>query len=402
MLGRRTSFWLLALILSLFLFASSAPSPLYVVYQGEFDFSALTLTAVFAVYALALLASLLVAGSVSDHAGRRPTLLVGLLVEIVAILAFAEASGVAWLVAARILQGIGTGIAMGAISAALLDLQPPSKPWLGGLMGAVAPMSGLAVGALVTGLLVDHAPHPTTLVFWLLLGGFGLALLVLAAVPETVPYRPGWHRTLRPQAGVPTHLRRAFAAALPSLAATWGLGGLILSLGPSLTSQELGASSHLVGALPIFLLAGISAVAAVLLRDVEPRATARGGLAALILGVAVALVALEADSIGVFVAGTAIAGLGFGPAFAGVFRVLTQLAPPERRGEMVSSVLVVAYLAFSAPALVAGVAVTQVGLRETAVVYGITLIAVAALALALSGRLSAVRAPERVEVVAGA
>jgi MFS family permease len=401
-LGRRTSFWLLALTLSLFLFASSAPSPLYVVYQGEFDFSALTLTAIFAVYALALLASLLIAGSVSDHAGRRPTLLVGLLVELVAIVAFAEASGVAWLVAARILQGVGTGIAMGAISAALLDLQPPSKPWLGGLAGAVAPMSGLAVGALVTGLLVDYAPHPTTLVFWLLLGGFGLALVVLALVPETVPYRRGWHRTLRPQAGVPIHLRRVFAAALPSLAATWGLGGLILSLGPSLTAQELGARSHLVGGLPIFLMAGISAVAAVLLRDVEPRATARGGLSALIVGVALSLAALEADSIDLFILGTAVAGLGFGPAFAGVFRVLTQLAPPDRRGEMVSSVLVVAYLAFSAPALVAGVAVTQVGLYDTALVYGVTLIAVAALALVLSRRLDAVRAPERVGVAAGA
>jgi MFS family permease len=401
-LGRRTSFWLLALTLSLFLFASSAPSPLYVVYQGEFDFSALTLTAIFAVYALALLASLLIAGSVSDHAGRRPTLLAGLLVEIVAIVAFAEASGVAWLVAARILQGVGTGLAMGAISAALLDLQPPSRPWLGGLMGAVAPMSGLAAGALATGLLVDHAPHPTTLVFWLLLGGFGLALVVLALVPETVPYRRGWHRSLRPQAGVPPHLRRMFAAALPSLTATWGLGGLILSLGPSLTSQELGAHSHLVGGLPIFLLAGISAVAAVLLRDVDPRTTARGGLAALIAGVALSLVALEADSIDAFVVGTAIAGLGFGPAFAGVFRVLTQMAPPDRRGEMVSSVLVAAYLAFSAPALVAGIAVTQVGLHDTAIVYGITLIAVASLALLLSRQLDAVRAPEPVELAARA
>jgi MFS family permease len=175
-----------------------------------------------------------------------------------------------------------------------------------------------------------------------------------------------------------------------------------LSLGPSLTSQELGAHSHLVGALPIFLLAGISAVVAVLMRDVDPRATARGGLAALIVGVAVALVALEADSIDVFVVGTAIAGLGFGPAFAGVFRVLTQLAPADRRGEMVSAVLVAAYLAFSAPALAAGVAVTQVGLRETALVYGITLIAVAALALALSRQLDAVRAPDPVEVAAGA
>jgi len=395
--GRATSFWLLAGTLALLLFASSAPSPLYVVYQGQWDFSALTLTAVFAVYALALLGALLVAGSVSDHAGRRPTLIVALVLEIAAMLAFAEATGVGSLLAARALQGVATGIAMGSISAALLDLQPPSRPWLGGLVGAVAPMSGLAVGALATGLLVDYGPDPTRLVFWILLGAFTVALVMAVAVPETVRSDGRWRSTLRPRAGVPVHLRTMFAAALPSLAATWALGGLVLSLGPSITSEILGAESHLVGALPIFVMAGVSAVMSVLIREVEPRAAARGGLVALIAGVSVALTAIAVESSVLFLVGATICGLGFGPAFAGVFRVLTQLAPADRRGEMVSSVLIVAYLAFSGPALVAGIAVTQVGLRETALVYGGVLIVMTGLALALSHRLDAV-SPEHVEV----
>ncbi len=397
-LGRATSFWLLAGTLALLLFASSAPSPLYVVYQGQWDFSALTLTAVFAVYALALLGALLVAGSVSDHAGRRPTLIVALVLEIAAMLTFAEATGVGSLLAARALQGVATGIAMGSISAALLDLQPPSRPWLGGLAGAVAPMSGLAVGGLATGLLVDYAPDPTRLVFWILLGAFTVALVMAVAVPETVRSDGRWRSTLRPRAGVPVHLRTMFAAALPSLAATWALGGLVLSLGPSITSEILGAESHLVGALPIFVMAGVSAVMSVLIREVEPRAAARGGLVALIAGVSVALTAIAVESSVLFLVGATICGLGFGPAFAGVFRVLTQLAPADRRGEMVSSVLIVAYLAFSGPALVAGIAVTQVGLRETALVYGGLLIVMTALALALSHRLDAV-APGHVEAV---
>ncbi|MEJ7714812.1 MAG: MFS transporter [Thermoleophilaceae bacterium] len=395
--GRATSFWLLAGTLALLLFASSAPSPLYVVYQGQWDFSALTLTAVFAVYALALLGALLVAGSVSDHAGRRPTLIVALVLEIAAMLAFAEATGVGSLLAARALQGVATGIAMGSISAALLDLQLPSRPWLGGLVGAVAPMSGLAVGALATGLLVDYGPDPTRLVFWILLGAFTVALVMAVAVPETVRSDGRWRSTLRPRAGVPVHLRTMFAAALPSLAATWALGGLVLSLGPSITSEILGAESHLVGALPIFVMAGVSAVMSVLIREVEPRAAARGGLVALIAGVSVALTAIAVESSVLFLVGATICGLGFGPAFAGVFRVLTQLAPADRRGEMVSSVLIVAYLAFSGPALVAGIAVTQVGLRETALVYGGVLIVMTGLALALSHRLDAV-SPEHVEV----
>ncbi len=220
-LGRPAAFWLLALTLAALLFASSAPSPLYVVYQSEWDFSAITLTAVFAVYALALLSALLVTGSISDHIGRRPTLFAALAIEILAMATFAAAGGVGWLFAARILQGVATGIAIGCISAALLDLQPPHRPWLGALTGVAAPMAGLATGALVTGLLVDYAPGPTGLIFWLMLGVFVLGVLVAVALPETVVKRPGWRASMRPRLGVPPHVRGPFVAALPTMAATW-------------------------------------------------------------------------------------------------------------------------------------------------------------------------------------
>src|SRR4051794_5609737 len=105
-LRRPTAFWALASILAARLSASSGPSPLYVVYQRQWHFSAITLTGVFAVYALALLAALLVVGSISDHVGRRPTLLAALTVEIASMLAFAGATAVGWLFAARILQGL--------------------------------------------------------------------------------------------------------------------------------------------------------------------------------------------------------------------------------------------------------------------------------------------------------
>jgi hypothetical protein len=182
-------------------------------------------------------------------------------------------------------------------------------------------------------------------------------------------------------------MKSAFVAAVPSLAASWALGGLILSLGASLTAGVLGESSHLAGGLPIFVMAGISALASIWLRGVAPRRTARGGLLALITGVAVCLAALAAESNALFLAGGAIAGLGFGPAFAGVFRALSLRAPADGRAALLSAVYVVSYLAFSVPAIIAGAAVTQLGLRDTAEIYGLALIAIAVVALALSGNL---------------
>lgn len=394
-LGRTPAFWFLAATLALLLFASSAPSPLYVVYQEQWDFSAITLTSIFAVYALALLATLVIVGSISDHVGRRPTLLVALAIEIAGMLAFAEAHSVGWLVAARVLQGVGTGIAMGAISAALLDLEPERSPRLGATLGVAAPLSGLAAGALGAGLLVQYGPAPTRLVFWLLLGAFAVATILARAIPETVRPDGEWVASLRPRLAVPAPLRSAFVATIPCLVATWALGGLILSLGPSLTAGVLGDASHTAGGLPIFIMAGVSAIASIRLRETHARSTARGGLAALIVGIAIALVALGNGSTVLFLVATAIAGLGFGPAFAGAFRSLSIRAPLDQRAALVSSILAVSYLAFSLPAVAAGAAVTQVGLHRTADIYGIALIALAFVALVLSRQLQDPHSDER-------
>ncbi len=386
-LTRPVAFWAVAGILALMLFASSAPSPLYVVYQAEWHFSAVTLTSVFAVYAVALLATLIFAGSISDSIGRRPALISALAIELFSMLAFAAAHDVVWLFAARILQGIATGIAMGTISAALLDLQPAGNDRLGAILGVAAPLSGLAAGALATGVLVQYGPSPTHFVYWLLIAGFAASLGVATLLPETSGGRRGWLRQLRPRMSIPAELRVPFLASIPCMVAAWALGGLVLSLGPSLAVGVLGNDNHLAGALPIFILAGVSAVASIRFRDLHARTTARYGLAALIGGVAVALIALGAGSTGLFLAGAAIAGLGFGPAFGGAFRALTSQAPQGERAAFVSAILTVAYLAFSLPAVAAGAAVTQLGLHETANIYGLTLIALAAIALALSREL---------------
>jgi hypothetical protein len=192
---------------------------------------------------------------------------------------------------------------------------------------------------------------------------------------------------LRPNVEVPASLRGAFLATIPCLVASWALGGLVLALGPSLTAGVLGNDSHLVGGLPIFVMAGLSALASIRLRNSHARTTARGGLAALMLGVAVVLISLQVESLPIFLTGAAIAGLGFGPAFAGAFRALSNQAPIESRAALVSAILVVSYLAFSVPAVIAGAAVGELGLETSAEIYGLALIAIAAVALPLTAKL---------------
>lgn len=376
---RSQAFWTLAAILAAVLAAASAPSPLYVVYQARWGFSALTLTLVFAVYVLALLATLLCAGAISDRIGRRPAIVIGLAVQMAAMVAFILADGVGWLYAARILQGVATALATGAIGGAILDFQP-EDPRAAPLANSVAPMVGLGAGALGAGLLVQLAPHPLRLVYWVLLAVYARSIPAVLLMPETVTRRAGWWRTLVPRVGVPAGLGGTFAAVAPGLVAVWALSGLYLSLGPSLAVSLLHSRSHLLGGLVIVALTASGAIATVALRALEPRRIALRGSLALLAGVGLTLIAIRVQSTVLFFAGSAIAGLGFGPGFAGAFRTLTAAAPAGERAALIAAIYVVAYLAFSLPAIAAGAAVPHAGLRDTASVYAVAVMALAALA----------------------
>jgi Major Facilitator Superfamily len=382
-LPRSVAFWVVAATTAMVPAASSAPSPLYPVYQAEFRFSALTLTLIFAVYVFALMASLLTVGRLSDYVGRRVVLAGSLVVEAGAMALFLVADGVTSLLIARIVQGIATGAAIGALGAYLLDLQPSDGSRLGSLLNSVAPTIGLGIGATVTGVLVEYAPDPTRLIFAILTALFVLLAVTTIVLPETVKRVNGAVASLRPQIAVPPRARRSFAGAVPTMVSTWALGGLILSAGGSLLAVVLGQSNHAVVGLVIGLFPFSAATAALLARDLSPPSMSRLGGVALAVGTGLFLLALATSSITVFVAASIIAGGGFGCGFLGALRSVTQLAEPQERAALLSAVYVVSYLAFSVPALVAGVLVTNIGLLNTSLGYGgvVALIAVGTLAV---------------------
>src|SRR5678810_28745 len=121
-LSRHAAFVLQASIIVSFLAGSSAPTPLYAVYQAAWGFSPITVTVVFGIYALAVLAALLTFGALSDHVGRRPVLIAATALQALTMLVFAAAGGVSTLMIARVIQGLSTGAAAGAIGAGLIDL----------------------------------------------------------------------------------------------------------------------------------------------------------------------------------------------------------------------------------------------------------------------------------------
>ena len=383
---RPAAFWLLALLLAWFLAAASAPSPLYPIYQELWGFSPGVLTLVYGMYAFGALGALLLTGRVSDYVGRRRVTFLGLAVQLVAMLTFLGAQGVEWLLVARLLQGVGTGMATGAISAWLVDLQPPQNPRVASVATGVALLAGLGLGGLAASVLAAFGPDPLHLVFWLLGAVNVFALGATAFLPDPIARQQGWRASVKLEIDVPAAARAGFVAAAPSLIAMWAMAGLYLSLGPSLAFALAGGRNAVLGGLLIGALLGVAAVMSAVVRAAEPSALLERGSIVLVVGVAITIVAVAGAWLVVLYGGAVVAGIGLGAAFGGALRTIIPLATPERRAALLAATYVVIYLSFSVPAILAGLAVPALGLRQTALIYGLVAIGLAALTLAAIAR----------------
>jgi len=378
-LSANAAFSLQVSIIVSFLAGSIAPTPLYGVYQAAWGFSPITVTVVFGIYAVAVLGALLTAGALSDHIGRRPVLLAATLTQALTMLLFATAGGVPALVVARVVQGLATGAAMGALGAGLLDIDRQK----GTIANAVGPMTGTATGGLLSGLMIQYLPAPTHLVYLLLLGVFLAQAAGVVLMAETATPRPGALASLRPHIRVPAALRRPMLLAIPALVATWALAGFYGSLGPTLVRKILHSQSLALGGLAVFVLAGSGALTVFVVRSRPARAVMAVGTVALIAGVALTLASITLGSAAIFFTGATLAGVGFGAGFQGAIRLVVPLAGPTERAGVLSALYVVCYLAMGVPAVFGGLRVVYGhGLLAAAREYGAAVIVLAAVALA--------------------
>ena len=374
----RPALYLLASLIVALLAASAAPTPLYAIYQARWHFTPITTTVVFGVYAVAVLMSLLTLGKLSDHVGRRPVLLSALAVQAASLVMFTVAGGVPELLIARVVQGLATGAALGAIGAGLLDVDRQR----GTFANAVAPGMGTGSGVLLSALAVRYLPAPTHLIYLALAGVIVLQAAGVALMRETVTRKPGAIASLRPEIRLPRTLRGPVLTAVPVLFAVWSLAALYAALGPSLVQALTGSEDVVLGGLSLFVLTLTAVLAIVVLRGAEARTVMLTGILALITGVAVTMVALSITSTLLFFAGTAISGAGFGSGFQGGIRTVVPQAAPHERAGVLSLLYIVSYLGLGVPAVAAGFLIVHgLGLTDTALYYGGAVIVLAGLAL---------------------
>jgi MFS family permease len=351
---RQVAFWLVALVLTITMLGTTLPTPLYVIYQDRWHFSAALVTVTFAVYAVAVIATLLLAGRSSDQAGRRPVLAAALGASALSTVVFILAPDLGALIAARIVSGLSAGLMTGTATAMLTELVPASAHRRASLVATAANMAGLGVGPLVAGLLAQYAPDPTTLVFEVYLAVLVVAGLIVLLVPETVRVRT------RPALGfaglgIPERGRGEFIAAGVAGFAAFALLGLFTSLVPGFIAGQLHQDNHAVQGAVVFLLLAVGSLTQVALSRFSSRGVILAGLGLFLAALALIVAALAQSGMALFLAGTVAGGVAVGAIFLGSLAIANRLAPAERRGHVISAFFVACYAGLIIPVVGVGV-----------------------------------------------
>ena len=364
-----TPFVLVAVVVGVALMSSATPSPLYVDYQESWGTSGTMITVVYAVYALAVLIPLLFLGRLSDAIGRRPVVMAGLALVGASMGLLVVAPDVAWLIVARIVQGIGVGLVTSSAGAAPGELHPRRDARVGALVNSSTLNFGIAAGVLLAGAVATWSPAP--LVHPYLVIAVASAVLLVAVpvvVPETAGFGPaGLRDAVRPQRiSVPPSIRPTFALASVCVLVSWSVGGVFLGLGGALTREMVGRSDYLLTGLVVAFLQGAAALAQLgwNLRagSWSWRSGVTVGVVTLIAGLVAASLAVEAGSIVGLTAAAAVVGIGMGLLFLMGSVLAARDVPDGVRGEVISAFFVVAYVALGIPAVLAAFLAEIIGL----------------------------------------
>ncbi|MGN7800401.1 MFS transporter [Leifsonia sp. 22587] len=366
-------FWVIAAAFLAVMAFSTIPTPLYALYQVRDGFPTWVVTVIFAAYAVGVIASLFLIGHLSDFAGRRRMVLIAVLIEIVSAALFLVWNDVAGLIVARTLSGIGVGALTASATAHLSELRavarPEEGPRLAGTVSTAVNTGGLALGPLIGGAFAQFLPAPLLLPYAVFLVLLAVAAVAVALVPETVE-RAEERPAYRPQRiSLPAEARGAFSAAAVAAFAGFAVFGLFTSLAPSVLAGTLHQTSHLLaGAVPFAVFAA-SAVSQIVFARVSTRTQLVLALVLMLVGLAGLAVGVLAASLAVFIVSGVLAGAGVGLQFRSSIAVAASLAAPERRGEVLAAIFLIAYIGLALPVLLVGVALILWPLVPVLVVF---------------------------------
>lgn len=361
---------------------TTAPTPLYPVYGGEFGFSPITVTVIFAVYALGVVVGLLAFGRLSDQIGRRPVLVAATLLSACAALVFLVADDVAVLLVARVISGFSAALVTGSATASLTELIPQGRRVRPATVALFANMGGLACGTLLAGILADAAPSPLRTPWIVMLVLAAIGLVGVASFPETAAHRSGFTFRFQPL-HVPSEIRPDFLRSAMAAGAGFAVLGVLTAVTGLFLGTVLHERSHSLTGLVVFTAFACTALGQLLVRRITPGASLSAACLGLILAAGMIALAMALASLVPLLVGAAVNGLATGIALGHGIGSITTQGDPQHRGASVSTFFAILYSMLAVPAIGVGVLIRATSLRPAGEIFS-ALVALLALTVLLS------------------
>lgn len=363
---------------------SAVPAPLYVLYQARDHFGSFLVTVIFAAYALGVVASLLLAGHISDWVGRRRMMAVAITVDMASGLVFLAWPTAPGLIVGRVVCGVSIGMLTATATAYLSELhaaaRPGAPPARAEITATAANLGGLGLGTLLAGLLAQYAADPLRLPYAVSEVLMLLAVIALAAAPETVARRRPRPRYRPQRVSLPPADGRLFYAAGFAAAAEFAVVGLFASLVPGFLAGPLHEPSHALAGLAALAVFGAGALAQMVFSKAAVRRQISSGLGALTAGLVLVTAAVWLPSLTLLLIGGALAGGGAGTAFKGSISTVIAVAPRRARGEALAGLFLAAYIGLAVPVVALGIATQLLSTQVAMLGFAAVLLAVIGLA----------------------
>lgn len=347
---------------------TTLPTPLYSIYSEQLAFSPLTVTVLFAVYAIGVVGALSLFGRLSDDLGRRPVLMLAVAFALLSAVLFLLPPSLPLLIVARIVSGFGAGFMSGAGTAAVIDLFPAERKATAATLAVASNTGGLAVGTLLAGLLADAAPQPLVVPFAAHLVLCVIALVGLAALTPS-PAARGTLRIRPHRLRVPAEIRGAFTRAVLAAGSGFAVTGVLTAVTALFLARDLGLPSHTLAGFVVFLVFACMALGQLIARRLRPAVALPVGCLGLVLACGELAMALALASLAPLVIAAVILGLSGGLCMNAGIATTVERVPPARRGEVSSSFFAGLYVMLAVPAIGVGLLATRIGLREAGLVF---------------------------------
>jgi predicted MFS family arabinose efflux permease len=383
-LSQTTSFWVAAAVVAHALWTSAAPAMTYRLYAANWGLTPTTTTAIYAVFPIVVVATMVCFGGTSDYIGRRTTILIGLFASLLGTLLFAVAPDILWIFVGRVFMGVGVGLTMGPGTAAMVEFSAAGQSKRASSIATAAQAVGFALATLVGGALVQYAPFPTRLNFWILFIILVAIFVFSWLLPRHTPRKLSETSQLK-SAVIPKGLRLVFATATTAVTAGYVSGGLVLALGSQIAHDLVNSGNALINGAAIALLPLMMGSVGILGKQISNLpAIVAGGIASTI-SMLLLVLSVTVHALSIFLIAIATAGAGCSLLFLGGLNLIMASAQVDHRGGLLSALYVAAYLMQGVVALLAGAAATAWGLESAVELasVGIGLLSFAAIALAI-------------------